>query len=707
MPRIDQLAKGGTALRLKPRAIQTKSACADWAPTPSLDRVRRRHGADVRVLLAILLVFLAVALGGCDSQEQTVAPGTPQTPDSELSAARPLPPTSSQPDTSVAPEASLSSPPEQALEAELKRTPPSRDLFSLRRRLNGVLLQSLPQREPSSEPAPMQPGDRRQFWILDSPKKAYFQIWAVLKYATPDIYFFVQDSYDFPDEDIQRAATDLSIRTVPGTRKYFGSEWTPGIDGDPHIVVLNASIPGAPGYFYSSDEYPSQIVPYSNEHEMIYVNLRYNTPSSGGFYSTFAHEFQHMIHWNNDPSEDAWVNEGLSELASRLAGHSVDTAAVFASLPDTQLNAWDQDSAKALPHYGASYAFFSYLAEHYGGYEGLKDLVKEKKHGIAGVEEFLRSRGYSATFEDVFKDWVVANFLDDPNLEQGRYGYKDLDLKINPQNLGALPFRSSTNVHQYASRYLELPAGTGDLDVAFAGTPQTKLVPNEPHSGKGQWWSNRGDVMDATLTREFDLTGVDRATLKAWLWYDIEEDFDYAYAESSTDGGQTWTILPGKHTTTSNPNGSSFGPAYTGRSGDGSSPQWVQEEFDLTPNAGKRTLVRFEYVTDDSGNGVGFVLDDVSIPELGYAYDAETDGGWLADGFVRSENYVPQNYIIQLVERGQRTTVKSLPLDPEQKGHWRLRRADLAGRTAFLIISATAPATTQPATYELSVEEAR
>ena len=63
------------------------------------------------------------------------------------------------------------------------------------------------------------------------------------------------------------------------------------------------------------------------------------------------------------------------------------------------------------------------------------------------------------------------------------------------------------------------------------------------HSGRYVWWSNRGDESDTTLTRTFDLTGLEQATLQAWLWYDIEKDYDYAYVEVSTDGGQTWEVL--------------------------------------------------------------------------------------------------------------------------------------------------------------------
>ena len=52
------------------------------------------------------------------------------------------------------------------------------------------------------------------------------------------------------------------------------------------------------------------------------------------------------------------------------------------------------------------------------------------------------------------------------------------------------------------------------------------------------------------------------------------------------------------------------------------------DDVDLTPYAGSEVLVRFEYVTDDAVNGRGLCLDDFAIDEIGWADDAESDGGW-------------------------------------------------------------------------------
>jgi hypothetical protein len=236
-----------------------------------------------------------------------------------------------------------------------------------------------------------------------------------------------------------------------------------------------------------------------------------------------------------------------------------------------------------------------------------------------------------------------------------------------------------------------------------------KLVPNDPHSGKYFWWSNRGDNSDMTLTRAFDLTGLSQATLKAWLWYDIEQDWDYAYIEVSTDGGQTWDILKGQHTTDSNPNGNSFGHAYTGKSQGAvdEAPDWVEEEIDLTPYVGQEILLRFEYITDGAVNHVGFCVDDIAVPELGYFYDTESDEQWMAEGFIRTDNILPQRFLVQLIELGPGVRVRRMELDEAQTGRLVVEGLGKRVERAVLVVSALAPVTTELASYGYVIEPAQ
>jgi hypothetical protein len=239
----------------------------------------------------------------------------------------------------------------------------------------------------------------------------------------------------------------------------------------------------------------------------------------------------------------------------------------------------------------------------------------------------------------------------------------------------------------------------GDVRVSFQGQVEAPLLPVSAHSGSYCWWGNRGDSIDSALTAGFDLSRVSQATLSFWTWYAIEESWDYAYVEVSTDGGKTWDILKGSHASPENPVGLSFGPGYTGeREG------WQEESVDLTPYAGKKVLLRFEYVTDDAINEDGICIDDISIPETGYFDDAESEGPWDALGFIRTDNRVPQSYLVQVIEMGDTITIRDMPLDRDGKGSLVLKGFGAGLERAVVIIAPIAPKTTQQASYVLSVE---
>ncbi|MFQ6058479.1 MAG: hypothetical protein ACE5MB_06350 [Anaerolineae bacterium] len=580
---------------------------------------------------------------------------------------------------------------------------PTRDLYALARRLKKM--EGPVGRKVHQEPPHYEIGQQVSFWVGDQVNKTYFTITATLRYATPHVYMWVQDGLEVDQTALERSAQEFEDKIYPTDRRYFGSEWTPGVDGDPHLHILNASVPGVGGYFSSADEYPRAVDPFSNEREMFYINVDVYQPGSEGYHAILAHEFQHMIHWYHDPDEDTWVNEGAAELAMQLNGYRLGRAtSVFADAPDVQLNAWAEDPARSTPHYGASYLFMAYFVQRFGA-DLMRDLVATPQDGIAGFDRVLAEHGTNLRFDDLFQDWVVANYLDDPSLGDGQYGYQDLTVHTTPtETIETYPARGDGTVHQYAADYIALEPGPADVTVVFTGTETVKLLANQAHSGQYQWWSNRGDGGDATLTRSFDLTGLAQATLEAWLWYDIEEDFDYAYIEVSTDGGETWDTLPGRYTTTFNPNGNNFGNGYTGKSGGGEHPEWVEEEIDLTPYAGQPILLRFEYITDDAYNAPGFAVDDIVIPELGYRDDAEGgDGGWVAQGFIRHDNRLPQRWSVQLIELGAETRVRPLALDEHQRGQLVIEGLGTEVERAVLVVAALAPVTTEVASYQYQV----
>jgi immune inhibitor A len=581
-------------------------------------------------------------------------------------------------------------------------TIPQRDLYALASRLEST---ELGPRVVNQEPPHFEIGQQETFWVNDEQlSDTYFEIQATLRYVTPHVYMWVEDGLSVQQEGLEASAQKFEEHIYPTDRQYFGSEWSPGVDDDIHIHVLNANLPSVGGYYSSNDEYPRSVNPYSNEKEIIYVNLPYAAPGTPTYESILAHEFQHMIHWNVDPNEETWVNEGCAQTAETLNGYGASIYS-FLNEPDTQLTAWADEIEETAPYYDASHLFIYYFAERFGP-DMMRKLTATEADGMEGIDEVLKANGLGLTSQDVFKDWLIANFLNNTSLDDGRYGYTGISLSsavaVDHTHRSYPDSRAST-VHQYAADYIELEHGTGDLVVEFAGSTQVKLADNEPHSGQFEWWSNRGDVSDTTLTREFDFSGLETVTLDFWTWYQIEDNYDYAYLEVSTDGGNKWNILAGPHTTDTDPYGNNFGHGYTGTSGGGESPVWVEESVDLSSYAGQQVMIRFEYVTDDSYNDTGFCIDDISIPELAYVYDAESDGGWLAEGFLRSTNVLPQGWIVQAIIFGKETTVEEMQLTERQEGRMVISGFGTEVDRVVLVVSAVAPATTEEASYTYSV----
>jgi hypothetical protein len=285
------------------------------------------------------------------------------------------------------------------------------------------------------------------------------------------------------------------------------------------------------------------------------------------------------------------------------------------------------------------------------------------------------------------------------------HGFDSLNLAqpILAAEVDAVPQTIEGSVHQFGADYI-LIRGGDDLDVAFEGATRTAFLEVSPHGGDHFWWSNRADESQATLTRSFDLSSVEQATLEYWAWYDIEPGFDFALVEISLDGGEHWENVAASGSSGVSQGGISRGWGYTGQSG--LPPRWVYETVDLSPYAGQgAVMVRFVYVTDGAVTGPGLALDDLAIPEIGYASGAEPgETDWIAQGFMATDGFVPQRYLTILIGLVDRIVVEPLSVGVDQEARWRVPLASRGWREAVLVISGLAPITDRPAPYSLVVE---
>jgi hypothetical protein len=501
---------------------------------------------------------------------------------------------------------------------------------------------------------------------------------------------------------LERAAARFETNTYPRIHAAFGSEWTPGIDGDPRIVILHATGLGADvrGYTSTLDEYPRDVYPQSNQAEMMIVNLDAVDIESPVYDVTLARQLLRLIQWHQDRNEERWVREGLVELGSALVGSGAEPAHhAYLEQMDTSLTAWTDDDS----HRAAAHLFMTYFHQRFGD-EGTRSLTAEPANGVRGFETVLRELETGLTFDDLFVDWLAANYLDAvPEADQTPYVYPGLDLAHPAPAViyDTYPVSVESSVHQFGADAILL-RGEEDLRVQFAGWTESPLLASTPHPGHPVWWSNRADQSLTTLARRFDLREVKQATLTYRVWYDIEPHFDYATVEISVDGADQWQVLSAPAGTAADPNGNNPGWGYTGTSND-----WIREEIDISDYAGKEILVRFSYLTDAAVTGEGLLIDDVSVPELDQGQDEQPMGvdtdEWNARGFVLTDGLVPQGYLALLIIQGEDVKVERLPLAEDRSGLWTVPLSSADAHEAVLIISALAPFTRQPATYHLEI----
>ncbi len=602
---------------------------------------------------------------------------------------------------------------------------PTNDLILLAQRLEGkgeIPLTIESEQSLLLQPGfPYQTGNQDSFWVTNSDTNDSFQVYSSLKYITDHVYFWVEDGIIYDPDHLARLAEEFDKVIYPTTQAFFGSEWSPGIDGDAHLYILYAKNlgDGIAGYFSSKDQYHPLASEYSNGHEMFLLNADVVELDEEFAYAVLAHEYQHMIHWNIDRDEESWVNEGFSELAAFINGYGVGFHDYsYIEDPDIQLTHWPVEERG--PHYGAAFLFLNYFLNRFGN-QPTQAVVSEPLNGMVGIDQTLSRlgvfdpvTGQPIRADDVFADWVLASYLKDSQIEDGRYhyaNYPDAPQASETELIEGCPSGMQTrDVSQYGVDYIEIKC-RGDYTLKFEGSILAPVLPiDAAYSGDYFFWSNRGDEATTALTREFDFSGVTGPlTLNYKAWFDLEKDYDYLYLEASTDGGKTWDLLVSPSGTAEDPTGNSYGWGYNGLSGDPSgsgdaeSARWIDESVDLSRFAEERLILRFEYVTDAAVSGEGFALDDVAIPEINYFSDFETDeGGWIGEGFVRIQNVLPQTYRLSVIQFGQETTIDKFTLTNENTLEIPLTIGKDV-RQVVLVVSGTTPFTRHKTAYRFEL----
>ena len=332
-------------------------------------------------------------------------------------------------------------------------------------------------------------GEIKDFYVnqqYDISKRAVVRF--KLEKISDKAYFYIEDGWlkkigkdkkETMSKNLANLALEFDNKIYPELTNLYGKEWSPGIDNDERITIVFQQMKGqAAGYFREIDEYSKLQNSYSNEREMVYLDTE--TLFSPITKSYLAHEFTHLITFNQKNrlrgvEEDRWLNEARADYSPTFLGYDDNfqgsnleqRVKSFLESPSDSLTEW-QNQGK---DYGIANVFIQYLVEHYG-VKILADSLKSKYSGIESINYALLKNGYRKTFYQIFKNWLVAVFINNCSIGNV-YCYENNNLKnlrITP-SLMILPSTDKTDLNlsystkEWAGHWYRIMGGRGDLSI--------------------------------------------------------------------------------------------------------------------------------------------------------------------------------------------------------------------------------------------------
>jgi hypothetical protein len=334
-------------------------------------------------------------------------------------------------------------------------------------------------------------GQKDNFWVRNVANGQFEQIVANLRAIGKHCYVYVAEDQTVSQNAISKVQTKFDSVIYPVNTTHFGHEWKPGIDGDNKVYLLMSDIKDGyqnpsdgyvAGYFFAGDEmlqneFPTHSKVKSNEKEIIYLDTYPSKPDSADYMEIVAHEFQHMIHYNQDNKEATWVNEGCSQIAPVLCGFTAPGHyKLLKDSTDRSLNNWAKWDP--MPDYGQVYIWNQYILEvlqkkGLNPADFFRSLASSKKTSNVGyIEAFSK---FDLSFSEMFTDFSLANHLNDRKIGDGRFAYQASHLKkfkLPPtKEITNFPAheKDSVNIWSSDSFTADIANLSGNLKVSFSG----------------------------------------------------------------------------------------------------------------------------------------------------------------------------------------------------------------------------------------------
>jgi hypothetical protein len=194
------------------------------------------------------------------------------------------------------------------------------------------------------------------------------------------------------------------------------------------------------GYFDPVHLYDTTVHDKSNRADMLFIDVRPQSPRSMGFYVTLAHELQHLINYavHDGQPQEAWLDEGLSCAAEYLyGGQQGSRINYYVADPQKTIArgnnffVWEGPGEEdTLANYATAYLFFQWLRIQGGGSEIYGAIARSEFRDYRAVTGAARGRisGVAAENTDdgkiwdwLLSSWMIANYRNDP--APSLYGY--------------------------------------------------------------------------------------------------------------------------------------------------------------------------------------------------------------------------------------------------------------------------------------------
>ncbi|MFH0976702.1 MAG: hypothetical protein V1874_13040 [Spirochaetota bacterium] len=231
------------------------------------------------------------------------------------------------------------------------------------------------------------------------------------RYITTYAYIFIDDD-DWPAFTSGGTYGTAFDTTYEKNHTKFGTENDTDGNGKVIIVFSGKLTGGLLGYFYSGDKYAynASTNPDSNEGDIFYITTDGYTSST--INGTLAHEFQHMIYFDQHvnrgvTSTYTWLNEALSQAAEY---YNTYTDNHLGHIQNFLANGWEGLSLThwaSLGNYGYGAIFIRYLIDQYGD-TAIYNMCSTSNVGIHAVEAAT-----GQDFNTIFNNFAQALVLSD------------------------------------------------------------------------------------------------------------------------------------------------------------------------------------------------------------------------------------------------------------------------------------------------------